>query len=72
MLKDGPLVFSAKAGRGSLCEQEEEKLLPSVVKCGKSGFTLFQRKINFGIENFLGGDSNSAEEGAFEKKNWKN
>lgn len=43
-------------------------MLPSVVKCGKSGFTLFQRKINFGIENFRGGDSDSAEEGAFEKK----
>lgn len=67
MLKDGPLVLFAKAGRGSLCEQEEEKLLPSVVRCGKGGFTLFQRKINFGVENFHGGDCDSAEKGAFEK-----
>lgn len=51
MLKDEPLVLFAKAGRGSLCEQEEEKLLPSVAKCGKSGFYTVSEKDKFHLES---------------------
>lgn len=45
VLKDGPLVLFAKAGRGSFCEQEEEKLLPSVVKCRKEVLHCFRERL---------------------------